>query len=220
MSVPTCGGQPPDRQSIRLSLVDWRTYRRLLRIFDERPGWRLTYDRGELEIISPSALLANDGRFLGRLVVTLTEECGLPVLSGGSATIRLRRKRRGLEADDCFWIAHAARMAGRRRLDLRIDPPPDLAIESDVTQSSLDRMGIYHALRLPEVWRLEGDVFTFHVLSAVGVYDIAAQSQTFPWIRPAHLLPVVQQGRKAADQNAVVRDFRAWIRRHRHAPPP
>ncbi len=206
--------------TVRLSNVDWRTYRRLLRVFDERPGWRLTYDRGELEIISPSPRLDRDGRFLGRLAVTLTDEMDLPVIGGGSVTMRRRRKRRGIEADDCFWIANAPRMAGRRQLDLRIDPPPDLAIESDATHSSLDRMGIYQALRVPEVWRLAGDVLSFHVLNAAGKYDTAAVSLAFPWIKPADLIPFVQQGRQAGDQNAVVRDFRDWIRKNRPAPPP
>jgi Uma2 family endonuclease len=209
--------QASERQALRLSSVDWRTYGQLLRIFADRPGYRLTYDRGELEIMSPLLIHDKDGRFLGRLVVTLTEELGLPVIGGGSVTMRRRKKRRGIESDDCFWIVNAARMAGRRRLDLRTDPPPDLAIESDVTNSSLDRMGIYQALRVPEVWRLDGDVLTFHVLNASGHYEPAVSSKCFPWLTPADLLPFVQQGRQAADQNAVVREFRGWIQTRRAA---
>jgi Uma2 family endonuclease len=220
MSAPTFVQQEPSQQSIRLSGVDWRTYSRLVRIFDERPGWRLTYDRGELEIMSPSLRHDRAGRFLGRLVITLTEELGLPVSGGGSVTMRRRRKLRGIEADDCFWIANAARMAGRLELDLRIDPPPDLAIESDVTNSSLNRMGIYAALRVPEVWRLEGDILTFNVLNSSGTYDTAAASHAFPWLTPPNILPFVQQGRVSGNQNVIVQDFREWIRKHRPASPP
>jgi Uma2 family endonuclease len=192
MSRPPALHPRPRRDRVRLSGVDWRTYSHLLRIFDERPGWRLTYDRGELEIMSPSVEHENDDRFLARMVMALTEELDMPIKEGGSVTMRRRGKQRGLEPDDCFWIANAARMAGRRRLDLRTDPPPDLALEVDVTHSSLDRLSIYRALRVPEVWRLDGDRLTFHVLSAAGEYELAAASRIFLWVKPADLLVLCQ----------------------------
>src|SRR5207302_2108545 len=108
---------------------------------------------------------------LGRLVCVLTEELGLPLQSGGSVTIRRRRNRKGLEPDECFWIANAHCMAGHRRLDLRVDPPPDLAIEGDATRSSLDRMKIYANLGVPEVWRLRDGSLAFYRLSS-GVYTV------------------------------------------------
>jgi Uma2 family endonuclease len=169
--------------------------------------------------MSPSWLHDNDGRFLGRLVSALTDELGLPLKSGGSTTMRRRKRLKGIEADDCFWIANAHRMAGLKRLDLRTDPPPDLAIEVDVSHSSLNRVGIYAALRVPELWRLEGDVLTFHVLDADGTYQTAASSHTFPLVTPADLIGFVQAARAAGDENAVIRQFREWVRQ-RHANPP
>jgi Uma2 family endonuclease len=195
-----------------LSNVDWKTYSRLLYTFAERRGIRLTYDRGELEIMTPLFEHDDDARFLGDLVFVLTEELGLPLKRGGSTTLRRRLRQRGIEADECFWIANAHRMQGRRRLDLRRDPPPDLAIEVDVTHSSLDRLAIYAALRLPEVWRLQGDLLSFHVLDAAGTYTSAAVSLSFPLVAPADLLDFVQRARLASDENAIIRDFRAWIR--------
>jgi Uma2 family endonuclease len=204
--------QAPTRSALVLSGVDWQTYTRLLWAFAERPAVRLTYDRGELEIISPLLEHDDDGRFLGDLVFILTEELGLPLKRGGSVTMRRRRRRRGIEADECFWIANAARMAGRRRLNLRTDPPPDLAVEVDVSHSSLDRLGIYAALGVPEVWRLEGDTLTFHILGTDGNFTTAAASRSFPLVTPADLLGFVQQARQAGDENAVVRAFRQWVR--------
>src|SRR5207302_1055731 len=165
------------------------------------------------EIMSPLLEHDNDGQFLGRLIVALTEELGLPIKGGGSVTMRRRRRRRGIEADECFWIANAARMAGRRRLDLRTDPPPDLAIEVDVTHSSLDRLAVYAALGVPEVWRLDRDALIFHVLNARGAYESAAASRSFPLVTPADLLGFLQQARQAGDENTVVRQFREWVRR-------
>jgi Uma2 family endonuclease len=209
--------QPPPGSCLRLSGVDWRTYSRLLRAFAERPGIRLTYDRGELEIMSPT-LEHDDGRVLGTFVFVLTEELGLPLKHGGSTTLRRRLRRRGIEADECFWIANAHRMAGRRRLDLRIDPPPDLAIEVDVTHSSLNRLSIYAALGVPEIWRLDGDALTFYVLGPGPAYQIVATSQSFPLVAPADLLRFLQLARQAANENPVVGQFRAWIRQRRAAP--
>src|SRR5262249_23505663 len=153
----------------------------------ERPGIRLTYDRGELEIMSPLLKHDDGGRVLGTMVFVLTEELGLPLKHGGSTTLRRRLKQRGIEADECFWIANAHRMAGGRRLDLSRDPPPDLAIEVNVTHGSLDRLAIYAALKVPEVWRLDGDSLTFHVLTADGTYASSDRSKAFLQVAPADL---------------------------------
>lgn len=197
---------------VRFSDVDWNTYSRLLRAFAHRPRVRLTYDRGELEIMTPRLDHDDDSRFLGGLVVALTQELGLPIKRGGSTTLRRRLRRRGIEADECFWIAHAHLMAGRRQLDLRRDPPPDLAIEVDVTASSLDRLGIFAALRVPEVWRLEGNLLTFLLLNARGEYEASSRSRAFPLVSPDDLMRFVQLARESPDENEVEARFREWIR--------
>ncbi len=209
-STPILNAPPPESR-ISLSGIDWKTYSRLLRIFEARPGVRLAYDRGELEIMSPR-LQHEDSQFLGRLIIALTQELGLPIKAGGSVTMRRRRRQRGIEADQCFWIANAHRMAGRRELDLRTDPPPDLAIEVDVTHSSLDRLRIYAVLGVPEVWRLEGDILIFYARRTNRTCESVALSPTFPFLTPADLLPFVQQARQAGDDNAVIEEFQTWVR--------
>ncbi len=211
--------QPAAGTCLRLPDVDWALCTRLLHLFAESPGVRLTYDRGELEIVRPLLEPEDDADFLGTLVRVLTEELGLPV-HGGSVTIRRRRKQRGLEPDRSYWIAHAPRMAGRRRLDLRRDPPPGLAIEADVTRSSMDLLAIYAKLGVPEVWRPQGDTLTFHVLGADSRYSSAASSSVFPVATPADLLGFVRQAQQAGDQNSVVRQLREWLRQRRAAEQP
>jgi Uma2 family endonuclease len=111
-------------------------------------------------------------------------------------------------------------MAGRRRLDLRTDPPPDLVIEVDVTHGSLNRLAIYAALGVPEVWRLDGNALIFYVLDKKGAYQSVPASQSFPLLTPADLLGFLQQARPAGDENPVLRQFRAWVRQRMAAPPP
>lgn len=194
-----------------LDNVDWRTYSRLLRTFAERPSIRLTYDRGRLEIMSPLTGHEGNARLLERFVTILTEELGLPLAPGGSTTFRRRDKRRGLEPDNCYWIANEARVRGKERINLAKDPPPDLAHEIDATKSSLNRMAIYAALKVPEVWRWRKHVLTFHILDAQGKYQVSETSLAFPGLTPSDLqtfLALIGQ----MDHNAIGRKFREWVK--------
>jgi Uma2 family endonuclease len=197
-------------RSLVLEDIDWQTYTRLLRAFAERPGVRLTYDRGVLEIMSPLHEHESDADLLGRFVVVLTEELGLPIKAGRSTTLRRRRRRRGLEPDHSWWIANEPQVRGKRRISLRVDPPPDLAVEVDVASSSLRRLSIYAALGVPEVWRLDDQGLTFHVLQPDGRYVAGTHSRAFPFVAPADLMAFLPL-RASLDENAVVRQFRAWV---------
>jgi len=110
-------------------------------------------------------------------------------------------------------------MRGKRTLDLRVDSPPDLAIEADVTSSSLDRMAIYAALGVPEVWRLEHQVLTFHVLGSDGTSAEAARSRAFPRVAPPDLINFLAMYGQM-DENSIVRQFRAWVRTQLLPPAP
>lgn len=208
-------------QCVLLSNIDWRTYSRLLKVFAERPGVRLTYDRGELEIMSPSLRHDDVSRFVCMMVFTLAEVFGLPLWAGGSTTLRRQLRRRGIEADECFWIANAARVAGRDRLDLRTDPPPDLAIEVDVTHSSLDRLSIYAALGVPELWWLDGDTLIFYSLNPNGTYANVPTSRSFPPVTPADLLGFITQARQVRNMTGILVQFRDRARQlHAAGGPP
>ncbi|HEV3259471.1 MAG TPA: Uma2 family endonuclease [Gemmataceae bacterium] len=204
--------QIPSEQRFVLTGVDWPTYGRLLRAFDQRHV-RLTYDRGALELMTLSPEHECYKKLLGRLVEALTEELALPLASFGSMTFRRRRKKRGLEPDDCYWIASEPQIHGKVHINLRTDPPPDLALEIDVTHSSLDRLSIYAALNVAEVWRFDGQVLTFHVLGADGRYVTQIHSRAFPALAVADMARFLAL-RQQTDENDVVRQFRAWVRQH------
>lgn len=213
---------PPAGASVAvLHEVDWSLYTRLLRAFDARRGFRLTYDRGTLEIMSPLWQHEEVKELIGRFIDVLTEELNLACRLGGSVTLRRRRKRRGLEPDRCYWIAHAPQLQGKHQLDLRVDPPPDLAVEIDVTSSSIDRMSLYAALGVPEVWRLSTGGIAFHVLES-GAYQIRANSLSFPRLASADLPAFLAQWGQT-DDTAIVRQFRQWVQHQllsRPTPPP
>jgi Uma2 family endonuclease len=198
--------------------IDWPTYTRLLRAFAGRRRLRLTYDRGTLEIMAPLWQHEEPGRMLGRFIDVLTEELDLPCRLGGSVTLRRRGLKRGLEPDNCYWIASTPRLQGKTKLDLRVDPPPDLAVEIDVSSSSLDRMSIYAALKVPEVWRCDASGFAFHVLQGTR-YAVQTHSLAFPQLASADLVPFLAQVAQI-DDTALARQFRAWVREQLLTRPP
>lgn len=190
--------------------ISWRTYLRALRTFDERHV-RITYDRGVLEIMTLSFEHEKIGYLLGRLIDALTEELGLPISGGKSTSFKRRKKQRGLEPDNCYGIANEPLVRDKTKIDLRNDPPPDLAVAVDISRSSLDRLGIYAALRVPEVWRSDGKTVTFHVLQANGEYAVATSSRAFPGLKSDELTAFrARQGQR--DVNALVREFRVCVR--------
>src|SRR5205807_6103105 len=121
---------------------------------------------------------------IARMIETFTMERGIPLHSGKSTTFRREAKRRGLEPEECYWIQNAALMQSRKDFDLERDPPPDLAVEVDITSSSLDRMGIYASLGVPEVWRFDGEMLTVHLLQAEETYAPSERSRALPELPP------------------------------------
>jgi Uma2 family endonuclease len=201
----------PPEQRFMLYGVSWREYGRMLRAFAERPSLRLTYDRGALELMTLSLEHESLVRFFSLLILALTLQLGLPLRGGGSTTFRRRRRRRGLEPDECFWILNEPRVRGKENINPDIDPPPDLALEVAVSYSTLDRMSIYAALRVPEVWRYDGRALVFHVLGSDGRYTIAAQSRAMPQVSSADLISLLAL-RGTMDENALFRHFQTWAR--------
>jgi Uma2 family endonuclease len=203
---------PLPAQRLVLQAVTWAEYTRLLKAFGERPALRMTYDRGTLEIMMTSPEHESDADLLGRFVCVLTEELDLPLKAGRCATFRRRTMKRGLEADHSWWIANEHLVRGRRPIDLEVDPPPDLAIEAEVThKSTLNRMSIYAKLRVPEVWRITKKGLLFHVLQPNGRYVEQTHSLAFPQFTAADLMPFFNL-RSQHDENEIVRRFRAFVR--------
>jgi Uma2 family endonuclease len=193
--------------------VSWDTYEQLLAAFAGRRTPRLTYDRGALEIMSP---IGNeheqDAELLGDYAKILADEFGLPIRPGGSFTMKRKDLKRGLEPDRCYWLASVPRIAGIRKIDLDNHPPPDLAIEVDVTSSSLSKFTIFAKLGVVELWRLNGDDLRFYRLGSKRKYTEVPASVSFPGVTPADLMGFLHQARTAGDQIPIYRAFRAWVR--------
>jgi Uma2 family endonuclease len=196
-------------QRVILDHISWGTYLAILNDADNCRG-RMTYDRGVLEIMAPSKLHEQVKGLIGRMVEVFTEELNIDIESVGSTTFKREDLERGFEADECYYIQHAAEVRGKDEIDLLIDPPPDLLIEVDISRSSLSKFGIYGALGVPEVWRFDGERLQFYVLQAEGYVEVQ-DSSVLPPLSASQLLHFLRQ-RLEQSETALIRGFRHWVR--------
>lgn len=197
-------------QRLLLTDISWQFYQAFGEELRNRPI-RLTYDRGRLEIMVTGRPHEWYRSMLGNLVYQTAIELNIPVSSGGSMTFQREDLKRGFEPDMCWWIAHEAEVRGRGELDFQHDPPPDLAIEVEITSSLVNRIGIYAALGVAEIWRYDGESLRFCLLEDDGAYHETESSVAFPFLKPAHLTPFLRLDDKV-DETSRVRQFVAWLR--------
>ena len=146
---------------------------------------------------------------IGYLVNILFEELEIDFEPFGSTTFKRKSMLQGIEPDECFYIQNYARMIGKKRIDLSIDPPPDLVIEVDLTSKT--QLDAYEALGVPEIWRYENNQLQINVLEN-GKYVASKISPTFP------NLPIIEAISEYCEQSQTVgtsqtlRLFRKWVR--------
>ncbi|WP_158633534.1 Uma2 family endonuclease [Tautonia sociabilis] len=199
----------PER-SILLDGISRDTYAAILRDFEDRQTF-LTYDRGRLEIISPSFRHEVYGTLIGVMIGILAEEIGLAVKTGRSTTLRKQGLEMGRQPDECFWIADEPRLRGRSDHDPEVDPPPDLAIEVEVSHRALNRLGIYAALGVPEIWRCDGRRLLIGVRQDDGS---SAWVDRSPWLpmRPPEVVIEFLRRYETRSETDWRRAFREWVR--------
>ena len=201
--------EPIPARPVVLHGVSWATYDRLVRELAEQHVF-LTYDRGSLEIMSPTPYHERYKKLLARFIETLTLELNIPIVSGGSTTFRREDLERGLEPDECYYVQNESAVRETREVDLQRDPPPDLAIEMDYSQHKLDRPSIYAALGVPEVWRYDLRRLEVLLLQSDGTYRPSSQSAAFPFLSMTEVERFLHK-RTTTDETSLVRQFRDWV---------
>jgi Uma2 family endonuclease len=206
-AIATC---PEVVEHIVLYDVSWEGYGAILEAFADR-RLRHSYDDGVLEIMSPPKRHDRTKTLLARLLEMAAFELDIDIQGIGSTNLRKEARRKGLEPDECYYVAHEEDVRLQEDYDPNRDPPPDLAIEIDVTHSEVGRMEIYAGLGVPEVWRLKEGTLTYYRLSRDGKYVKSARSKAFPTLTPS-VLEKFMQRRREVSENQVVREFVAWLR--------
>jgi Uma2 family endonuclease len=197
----------PPGQRLLLQEVTWQEFETILEELGDRRGSRLAYDNGTLEIMMPLPEHEDDKEIIGDLIKALLEELGIEFRSLGSTTFK-KSQTQGLEPDQCFYITNKAAIRGKKRIDLSVDPPPDLAIEIDVT--SRTHPSIYEALGVPELWQFDRGKLQINVLQG-GSYALVAESPSFPGLTLSGVLPRYLAESKIVGRNKVLKAFRQWV---------
>ena len=206
----TTAALPQER--VLLRGVSWETYESLLRELDGQQ-LRLTYDRGWLEIMSPSLRHGNIGKLVARMVETYTLEKRIPIVGFGNATWKSATLQKGAEADECYYVEHASWAAGREEFDPDVDPPPDLVIEVDITSSSLNKQQIYADLGVPELWPHEDERLKILLLDkATKTYVGSPGSLALPELLPEVIDRYVAMRTSGATDTAILLQFAQWVR--------
>ena len=202
-------------QHFVLEDASWELYEKLLKDIGDRPI-RVTYDDGRMEIMSPLSEHEIVKRLIGRMIETFTFLLDMPMKSLGSTTFRRRDRRKGLEPDECYYFRDEAKMRGRKRLDMRKDPPPELVVEVDVTHRSIPRLPVYAALGAPEIWRFDG--MRIQCLHLKGKeYAVRKMSLVFPFLEPALLGSFIERA-DHENETSILKAFVAWVHKNGWAP--
>ncbi|HXT57146.1 MAG TPA: Uma2 family endonuclease [Pirellulales bacterium] len=195
---------------ILLREIPWELYEQL-RDIPENWGKRMTYDQGDLEIMSPSARHEDSTKLLARMLETFTEELNIAIRGLRSTTWKDPRRKFGLEADECYYVQNEARVRHLEDFDLTRDPPPDVVIEVEASRSAIGKLPLYAKLGVPEVWRCTKGRLGIFLLADDGQYVASEKSLNIPLLDPAELNRFLQM-RASTDETTWIRSFRAWIR--------
>jgi Uma2 family endonuclease len=198
----------PPGQRLLMQDVTWQEFETILEELGDHRSARLAYDNGTLEMMMPLPEHEDDKEIVGDLIKALLEEFDIEFRSLGSTTFK-KSQTQGLEPDQCFYIQNEAAIRGKKRIDLSVDPPPDLAIEIDVT--SRTHPSIYEALGVPELWRFDQGKLQINVLQD-GSYALAAESPNFLGLPLCEVLPRYLAESKIIGRNKVLKAFRQWAR--------
>jgi Uma2 family endonuclease len=196
-------------QHLVLNNVSWDLYESLLEAVGDGT-LRLTYDKGDLEIMSPLPIHERVKKVLGGMIEIIALELNVPMRRLGSTTFRRKKLQQGAEPDECYYIQNEPRVRGKMDLDLRRDPAPDLVVEVDITSRTIKKEPIYAAMGVLEVWRYDGEKHQSLWLQKNGRYASKKTSRAFPWLKMAEVERFLRMlpGR---DETSVLRAWREQV---------
>jgi Uma2 family endonuclease len=198
---------PPGHQ-VLLRDVSWLELEQILDELGEHRAAQISYSNGLLEIMTPSPEHEDDKAIISDFVKILLEELGREFRTLGSTTFKHEQMDQAVEPDECFYIQHEAMIRGKKRIDLPRDPPPDLAIEIDITART--RLGNYEKLGVPELWRYDGEALEIYQLQG-DAYCLVDESLQFPGLAVQQAIPQYLAQSKTQGRTVAMRSFRRWV---------
>lgn len=168
---------------ITMSGIDWAGFEAIAR---RTRGGRITYDMGELEIMSPGRRHENHRQTLADLVLILCRSLGMDLVIQGSTTLHAGHLQgRGIEPDEAFIfdptkLARVEALDEAGEEDMSRYPSPDLVIEIDMRRPARNRLAVYETIGAVEIWEFDGKAVRILVRSPGGGYEASEHSSHFP----------------------------------------
>ena len=209
--MPPEAASPAEERFI-LHDVSWETYEQLLSNYVDSSSPRFAYDRGVLEIMSPSSEHEELTEIITQLVYILAEEWGFEYRNFGRTTFKRKDMESGFEPDSCFYIQSIERISDVRHLDPAVHPPPDLVIEIDITHPSFRKFPIYARMNVPGVWRYNGKKVSILQLEE-GKYVESEVSIAIPRLNSSDLSELIEKS-SMVKRSAWIMAAREWARSH------
>ncbi len=200
-----------DIPSLILPNIRWQTYEALLFDLKDTGRVRVAYDQGTLEIMAPSEEHEGYSISIHNFIVILADELALNLRQLGSTTLKKEDIQRGLEPDQCYYIQNEPRVRNKLKIDLSLNPPPDLIVEVDITSGSLNKFPIYQSLKIPEIWRYRRRGLEIFELQGEE-YLQRDFSPTFSPIAVTAAIPEFIQKSRSMGEMAALRAFRTWVK--------
>ncbi|MEM9924560.1 MAG: Uma2 family endonuclease [Cyanobacteria bacterium P01_D01_bin.50] len=194
---------------ISLENISWQGYEQILKALDENRSVRVHYYKGILEFMTPLEAHESSSENIGILIHILTEELNLNIKSLASTTLKILDKKTGAEPDKCYYIKNEPMVRGKT-VNLNQDPPPDLVLEVDITNTDINKTKLYQEMKVPEFWRYNGKLLTIYILDGEE-YQESEISPTFPILTKAMVYEFISQCRTNGETQAK-REFRNQIR--------
>jgi len=202
--------EPQSESRAVLYGIAWDIYVKL-RENPDNDHLRMTYDRGTLEIMAPSPAHGRYGHIIARIIDAWSEELDLPIVFLGDMTCQREDIEKGFEPDQCFYVQNEPRMWQKLEVDLAVDPPPDLAIEIDMSRRSAKKItSVYAAFGVPEVWRFDGEHLRVYEFIE-GTYELREASLCFPQLRLEKVEAIARRVGQVRERT-LIREFRRSVR--------
>jgi Uma2 family endonuclease len=199
-------------QCVELHGVDWKGYSTLLRLRGERSAPKIVYLDGTVWFMSPAFPHERLKNRLGQFVAEVVVGLAIPCVMAGSTTLRRRAKRGGVEGDQTYYLANEERIRGKKKISLKADPPPDLAIEAVYLHAADAAVEVFRRFKVPEVWVCDESGLVILVLKANGRYAESPTSAAFPFLSGPEIFEWVSRPQTVSD-TVWIAELRDWVKR-------
>ncbi|QFS51963.1 Uma2 family endonuclease [Nostoc sphaeroides] len=190
--------------------ISWQKFENLLVDLGESCSARVAYDDGTLEIMTPLPEHEYYKEIIGDIIKDTADVLELDYECYGSTTWKRELKKAGIESDNCFYFQNEALIRGKLKFDLNQDPPPDLALEIDVTSKSLDRFPIYARLGVPEIWSYDSGKIKIYQLQGEEYLE-RETSLVFPNLNIQEIPSLIKRYRMTG-RRVFRQAIREWVR--------